>query len=199
MILNHIWGLYAHPKEEWHIIEKRHESLSYSLIHILTIATIPAICSYYSAAYIGWTIGVGDPIKTSVNSAQIMAVSMYLGLVFGVFSLAYLIQWMAKTFDSKPDFVQALELAAYTATPLLMVGITALYPVLWFVALSGLAAVAYSIYLLYSGVPILMNIPEEKGFIYSSSVVTCGLVLLVALMAFTAVMWTMGFGPEFVA
>ncbi|MEI6894748.1 MAG: Yip1 family protein [Colwellia sp.] len=199
MILNHIWGLYTHPKEEWHVIKKRHESLIYSLIHILTIALIPTICFYYAAAYIGWTIGVGDPIRISIESARLMAVSLYFALVFGVFALAYLIQWMAKTFDSKPDFVQAVELASYTSTPLLMVGVTALFPVLWFVTLAGIAAVVYSIYLLYSGVPIMMNIPEEKGFIYSSSVVTCGLVLLVALMAFTAIIWTMGFGPEFVS
>ena len=199
MILNHIWGLYAHPKDEWQTIEKRHESLIYSLMHILTISLIPAICGYYAAAHIGWTIGVGDPIKISTASAQLMAISMYFALIAGVFSLAYLIQWMAKTFDSKPTFTQALELAAYTATPLLMVGVTALFPVLWFVALAGLIAVAYSVYLLYSGVPIMMHIPEEKGFIYSSSVVTAGLVLLVALMTFTVAMWTMGFGPEFVA
>ena len=199
MILNHIWGLYAHPKDEWQTIEKRHESLMYSLMHILVVALIPAICSYYAAAHIGWTIGVGDPIKISQSSAQVMAVAMYAALVGGVFALAYLIQWMAKTFDSNPSFIQSLELAAYTATPMLMVGITTLFPVLWFVALAGLAAVSYSVYLLYSGVPIMMNIPEEKGFIYSSSVVTCGLVLLVSLMAFTAMMWTMGFGPEFVS
>lgn len=199
MILNHIWGLYAHPKEEWQTIEKRHESLSYSLMHILTISLIPAICGYYAAAHIGWTIGVGDPIKISTSSAQLMAVSMYFALVTGVFALAYLIQWMAKTFDSKPTFVQALELSAYTSTPLLMVGITTLFPVLWFVAIAGLVAVSYSVYLLYSGIPIMMNIPEEKGFIYSSSVVTAGLVLLVALMAFTVILWSMGFGPEFIA
>ena len=199
MILNHIWGLYAHPKDEWQTIEKRHESLMYSLMHILVVALIPAICSYYAAAHIGWIIGVGDPIKLSQSSAQIMAVAMYFALVLGVFALAYLIQWMAKTFDSKPSFIQSLELAAYTATPILMVGITTLFPVLWFVALAGLAAVSYSIYLLYSGVPIMMNIPEEKGFIYSSSVVTCGLVLLVTIMAFSAMMWTMGFGPEYVS
>jgi len=199
MILNHIWGLYAHPKDEWQTIEKRHESLSYSLLHILTISLIPAICGYYAAAHIGWTIGVGDPIKISTSSAQIMAISMYFALVTGVFALAYLIQWMAKTFDSKPSFVQALELAAYTSTPLLMVGVTALFPVLWFVALAGLVAIAYSVYLLYSGIPIMMNIPEEKGFIYSSSVVTAGLVLLVALMAFTVILWSNGFGPEFIA
>ena len=199
MILNHIWGLYAHPKEEWQTIEKRHESLMYSLIHILVIALIPAICSYFATAHIGWTIGAGDPIKLPQNSAMFMSIAMYSGLIGGVFGLAYLIQWMAKTFDSTPDFTQCLELAAYTATPLLMVGITVLFPVLWFVALAGLAALTYSIYLLYSGVPIMMNIPEEKGFIYSSSVVTCGLVLLVSLMAISAIMMAMGFTSEFVS
>lgn len=198
MILNHIWGLYAHPKDEWQTIERRHESIMYSMMHILVVALIPTICSYYAAAHIGWTIGVGDPIKISQSSAQLMALSMYFALVIGVMLLAYLIQWMAKTFDSKPTFVQSLELAAYTATPMLMVGIAALFPVLWFVALVGLAGVCYSVYLLYSGVPIMMNIPEDKGFIYSSSVVTCGLVLLVGIMAFSAVMWTLGFGPEYV-
>ena len=199
MILNHIWGLYAHPKEEWHTIEQRHESLRYSLLHILIVALIPAVCCYYATVHIGWSVGVGDPIRISQSSAQVMAASMYFGLIIGVFALSFLIQWMAKTFDSKPDFVQALELASYTATPLLMVGITALFPVLWFVAIAGLAAVAYSVYLLYTGVPILMNIPEEEGFMYSSSVVTCGLVLLVSLLGLTASMWTMGFGPEFIS
>ncbi len=199
MILNHIWGLYAHPKDEWQTIEKRHESLMYSLMHILVVSLIPSICAYYAAAHIGWTIGVGNPIKISPSSAQIMAISMYIALVLGVFALAYLIQWMAKTFDSNPTFVQSLELAAYTATPMLMVGITTLFPVLWFVALAGIAAVSYSVYLLYSGVPIMMNIPEDKGFIYSSSVVTCGLVLLVAIMALSAMFWTTGFIPEYVS
>lgn len=197
MILNHIWGLYAHPKEEWQTIEKRHESLMYSLAHILTIALIPAICGYYAAAHIGWTIGVGDPIKLTQSSAMIMSIGMYASIIGGVFALAYLIHWMAKTFDSTPNFTQSLELAAYTATPLLMVGVTALYPVLWFVVMAGLAAMCYSVYLLYSGVPIMMNIPEEKGFIYASSVVTCGLVLLVSIMAGSVILWSLGLGPEY--
>jgi len=199
MILNHIWGLYAHPKEEWHTIEKRHESLMYSLAHILIVALIPAICAYYATAHLGWSVGARDPIKLPEANAMMLAGAMYAGLIAGVFALAYLIQWMAVTFDAKPDFTQALELAAYTATPLLMVGIAALYPVLWFVTLAGLAALTYSVYLLYAGVPIMMNIPEEKGFIYSSSVVTCGLVLLVTLMAVSAVLFGMGFGSDYIS
>jgi hypothetical protein len=79
-----------------------------------------------------------------------------------------------------------------------MVGFAALYPVLWFVMAVGLVGLSYSVYLLYSGVPIMMHIPEEKGFIYSSSVVTCGLVLLVILMATSVILWSTGMGPVYV-
>ncbi|SES83208.1 Yip1 family protein [Thalassotalea agarivorans] len=198
MILDHIWGLYAHPRQEWETIEKRHESMMYSLVHILVVALIPAICSYFAAAHIGWTVGAGDPIKLTEQSALMMSVTMYAGSVMGVFALAYLIKWMGETFDAAPDMSQALELAAYTATPLLMVGIATLYPVLWFVTLALMLAIAYSVYLLYSGVPIMMRIPSEKGFIYASSVVTVGLVVLVGMLATAAVLYSMGFVGEYV-
>ncbi len=195
MILNHLWGLYAHPKEEWQTIDARHESLKFSLIHILLVALIPSVCAYFSAVHIGWSIGVGEPISLTPDSAVKMAVAMYVALILGVFALAYLAHWMAHTFGSEPTYTQTLELASYTSTPLFMVGIAALYPELWFVMLIGLAGLSYSVYLLYVGVPILMHIPEERGFIYASSVVTCGLILLVCVLAATAMLWSSGFQP----
>jgi len=197
MILNHLWGLYTHPKEEWHTIDQRHESYFYSLSHIAIIALIPSFMGYYSAAHLGWSIGVGDLIKLTQQSAMLMSVGMYFGLMVGVIALAILIHELAKTFDADPTYTQSLELAAYTATPLFMVAFAAFYPVLWFVMLVGLAGLSYSVYLLYSGVPILMHIPEEKGFIYASSVVTCGLVLLSILMASSVILWSMGMGPVY--
>ncbi|QIR14158.1 Yip1 family protein [Shewanella aestuarii] len=195
MILNHLMGLYTHPKQEWQTIEKNHESLKSSLSHVLLIALIPAVCAYFATAHIGWHPGAGDPLFLTSQSAMFMSVGMYFGLIGGVLALAYLAYWMGKTFDANPTYTQALELAAYTATPLFMVGISALYPVLWFMMVVGLVGLAYSVYLLYAGVPIIMNIPEEKGFIYASSVVTAGLVLLVALMASSVILWSIGFGP----
>ena len=197
MILNHLMGLYTHPKEEWHTIEKNHEAVKSSLSHVLLIALIPAICTYFASTAIGWNLGVSDPLFLTSNSALMMSISMYFGLIAGVFALAYLAFWMAKTFDAEPSFTQALELAAYTATPLFMVGLAALYPSIWFMMVVGLAGLSYSVYLLYTGVPIIMNIPEEKGFIYASSVVTAGLVLLVALMASSIILWSMGLGPMY--
>ncbi|WP_394229380.1 Yip1 family protein [Shewanella colwelliana] len=197
MILNHLMGLYTHPKEEWHTIEKNHEAVKSSLSHVLLIALIPAVCTYFASTAFGWNLGVSDPLFLTAQSALMMSIGMYFGLIFGVFALAYLAFWMAKTFDAEPSFTQALELASYTATPLFMVGLAALYPSIWFMMVVGLAGLSYSVYLLYTGVPIIMNIPEEKGFIYASSVVTAGLVLLVALMASSIILWSMGFGPMY--
>jgi hypothetical protein len=192
MILNHLWGLYAHPVEEWQTIDNRHESLKYSLSHIALIALIPSIMGYYSSVYLGWRIGAGKPVFLTQDSAMLIAIAMYFALIIGVFGLAYLANWMAVSFGAEPTFTQTLELSAYTATPLFMSAFTAFYPELWVLVSVGMVALAYSVYLLYTGVPILMHIPEERGFIYASSVITCGLIFLVVILAATAILWTNG-------
>ena len=198
MILNHVWGLYAHPQKAWKTIGTRNESLRFALSHLLLLAFIPAGSAYYASVHLGWNIGIQNNIHLSPDSALIMAVFMYIGLLAGVLALAYLVHWMSKTFGAETNFKQSLELAAYTATPVLMAGVAAFYPELWFVSLVFLGGIAYSVYLLYSGVPILMNIPEERGFMYASSVVTAGLILMVILMVTSAIAWTNGFAPVFV-
>ncbi|MDX1303692.1 Yip1 family protein [Photobacterium sp.] len=199
MILGHLFGIYTHPKQEWRSIDKEHDGINSSLSHILLIALLPPIFAFISSVFIGWKIGAGDPIYLTQSSALGMSIAMYFALVGGVFALAYVSYWMSQTFGSTPTYTQALELAAYTATPLFMSSIAALYPHLWFLMIAGLIGVAYSVYLLYTGVPILMHIPEERGFIYASSIVTSGLVLLVAILAGSVILWNLGLGPVFMS
>jgi hypothetical protein len=47
------------------------------------------------------------------------------------------------------------------------------------------------------GLPVFMNIHPDEGFMFSSSVLAVGLVVLVAIMAFTVVLWGIGVGPEY--
>ncbi len=198
MILNHLFGFYTQPKQEWKSVGEKRESYIYALSHILVISLIPAGMAYIASTLIGWDIGAGPTAETlflTKQSAAFMAVGMYMGLVFGVVALAALMVEIGKSFDAKPTFTQALELAAYTATPLFMAGFGAFLPELWFLMLVFLAGLSYSVYLLYTGVPIMLNIPEEKGFIYASSVVTAGLVLMSILMASSVILWSMGLGP----
>ena len=55
----------------------------------------------------------------------------------------------------------------------------------------------YTIFLFYSGVPAVMEIPQERGFLFSSAVMAFGLVALVALLAVSVLLWSSGFGPSF--
>jgi hypothetical protein len=73
-----------------------------------------------------------------------------------------------------------------------------LYPNVILFMVVGIAAIFYTAYLLYAGIPIFMGISDEEGFVYASSVLTVGLVMLVALMAITVLVWSFGFGPEYV-
>jgi hypothetical protein len=42
-----------------------------------------------------------------------------------------------------------------------------------------------------------MNIPSDEGFLFSSSVLAVGLVVLVSMMALSVILWGMGVGPVY--
>lgn len=195
MILHRIWGLYTHPSTEWHSIDHQRQGLKYSLVHLALIALIPATCLYISAALIGWNLGQSATIVLGSERALIMATSLYLFLVIGVLALAYLVFWMAKTFGARAHFDHSLELAAYAATPVFMTGIALFYPVPVFVMLVVLAGIGYSVYLLYSGIPIVMKVSKDKSFIYTSSVITAALVLLLCIIVAAILLWSWSFAP----
>jgi hypothetical protein len=54
-----------------------------------------------------------------------------------------------------------------------------------------------SIFLIYRGMPILMNIDRDQACLYSTSVVTVALVMPVSLRVVAALLWARGLGPEY--
>jgi hypothetical protein len=118
-------------------------------------------------------------------------------MLAGVGVMGGFIHWMARTYDASPSLARCVAFATYTATPLFLGGLAALYPHMWLGMMVGLAAVCYTVYLLYVGLPVFMNIHPDEGFMFSSSVLAVGLVVLVAIMAFTVVLWGIGVGPEY--
>ena len=133
-------------------------------------------------------------MKLTSSSAGTIAVLYFLAIVVGINAVALAIGWMAQTYEAKVSYKHALALSTFTATPLLLVGVFEIYPVLWLNFLVGLLALAVSIRLLYTGVPIMLNISKERGFLYSSSILAFGLIALVAMLVITALLW--GFGLE---
>ena len=198
MFIQNILGLLTDPTRQWEKIRDQHLAGAGSpIVHVSLLALVPAISGYYGTTQVGWRIGVGDPIRITGDSAMSIAIIYYLALLVGVFSIGWVIHLLGKAYEVDKPLPLCIALAAYTATPLFLIGIMQVYPVLWLNLLIGLPALAYTVYLLYSGMPIMMQIPAERGFLYSSAVLAVGLVALVALLAMTALLWGMGLQPVF--
>jgi hypothetical protein len=198
MVLQHVWGLFTNPRKEWEAIrdDKCTIGKCYAA-HVLILAAIPAISGFIGTTQFGWEIGYGGKVMLEAGRAGVFAVLYYLAMLVGVFSMGWMIQWMADTYGARPMLSQSVVLAVYTATPLFLIGLMQLYPVLWLNMVVGIPALAYSVYLLYTGVPVMMGISEERGFLFSSAVLAVGLVAFVALLAVTALLWGMGLEPTF--
>lgn len=198
MALGHIIGLFTQPKYEWETIHGRNYSVSQCFLsYVIFLAAIPPIAGFIGTTKIGWRIAGGDPVQLTINSALQITIAYYVAILVAVFTIGKLIHWMGETYGTSQPLSQCFALAAFTATPLYLVGVMQLYPVLWLNFIVGLPALAYTLYLLYTGVPIMMEIPPERGFLFSSSIMAVGLVALVGLLAATAMLWGIGFAPTF--
>ena len=198
MSLVHAFGLLAHPKAEWAAIHDRRYGAARSLIaHTALFALLPAIAGYIGTTRTGWQIGAGDAVRLTEASALRIAVLYYLAMLAATLSVAWVIHWMSRTYGAHQPLGQCYALATYTATPLFLVGLMHTQPILWLNLLVGLPVLGYTVYLFYTGVPVMMEIPQERGFLFSCAVVAFGLVALVALLAISVLLWSSGFGPSF--
>jgi hypothetical protein len=83
--------------------------------------------------------------------------------------------------------------AGYVATPLFLSGVVALYPLVWLCVLVGAAALIYTGYLLYVGVPDFLNINKDEGMSFSGSTLAIGVLVLEVLLALAVILWGYGY------
>ncbi|MFP3979410.1 MULTISPECIES: Yip1 family protein [Marinobacter] len=200
MSLSNTFGLLTHPDQQWKAIRNDSESISQLYLgHVLLLALIPALAGFFGTTQVGWQIGDGQVTRLSVNSALSLSVLFYAAMLAGIFILGKFIDFFAATYDAVDRVPRGVAMAAYTATPMFLIGVIAAYPNIWVNMLAGLVAIAYAVYLLYEGLPILMKIPEDRGFMFATAVLTVGLVMFVALLAISVVIWSVGIGPVYVS
>lgn len=199
MLIEHIIGFFLRPADEWKAIRAEDCRPATVLMHSLFLGAIPVISGFIGTTRFGWQIGTADTVKLTTESAAIIAICYYLIIIFAIFSVGWMIHWMGQTYGARQPLSRCIQIAAYIPIPLFLVGVTQVYPVLWFNLLIGIPAAAYTVFLLYTGIPVMMEIPEERGFLFSSAVLAFGLVGLVGLLAATVILWGFGIGPVFVS
>jgi len=191
-------GLLINPLGTWQKIKGDDRgSLRVLLGHTAILGLIPPVCAYIGTTQVGWTIGYSDPVRLTTASALPISLIYYLVILASILTLGHLINWMNVTYGTDRPLNQCISLAAYPATPLLLVGVVQLYLVLWLNYLVCLPALAYSIYLLYSGTEVLMALPRERAFLMASAILAVCLISLVGVLAATVTLWGFGIGPGF--
>jgi len=201
-VLEHTFGIFTHPDREWQRIRNDSQSfLKVYVHHVPILALIPVIAAYFGVTQVGWSVGSGDVVKLTSQSALVLCLCAYVAQLAAISVLGEYINWMSRQFgvadEASRRHYEGTALAVYCASPIMLAGVVLLYPQLWLVASVYILAAFYAVYLLYEGIPILMNIPKEQGFIYASSVLTVGLVLAVVVMISTVIIWGMGMGPVY--
>lgn len=200
MILDHISGLFTHPDKEWFAIKaEKRSKLSEFLQHTPLLALIPSIAFYIGVTQVGWALpGQSEVVKLTVNSAIPLCILSYLAALAGVWIFGEFINWMHATYsETELNPHNGMAMAVFVTTPIFIAGFAGIWPNVWFNGLVMLIAGIYTVYLIYEGMPILMEIPKEQAFLYSTSVITVALVLLVTLRIATVIIWMSGFGPQY--
>ncbi len=195
-MINHAVGLLFSPTHEWQKIEARANRGS-NMIYFLMLALLPAAAWYYGTTQIGWSVGDGEITRLTAASALRLIVLFYLAMVVSIVIIGYAIHWMAVSYGATSTLLRGISIAGFTATPLFLGGAIGFSPVLWAALLIGILTVSWSLYLLYLGIPIVMHVPQDRGFLFASAVVAVCLVILIGIMGASVILWDMGFAPEY--
>lgn len=197
-MIQHTIGLLVRPRTQWsRIAELPRGSLNILVLYPFILALLPAVAWYYGTSHIGWTINGDNAIRLTTNSALQLCILFYFAMVSCIVAIGFFIHWMAGTYGAETTLAKGIVIAGLSATPMFILGLVGFYPLLWVDLLVAVTAASWSVYLLYLGIPIMMRIPEERGFLFSSAVMAVSLVILVSLLVATVIIWDMGAGPAF--
>jgi hypothetical protein len=172
------------PKTEWPVIRSETSTIgSIYTGYLLILGLVPAIAGFIGMSLVG--IGAtGFGFRLPVMAGLVQAVVGYVLWLAMVYALALVINALAPTFGGQKDMLSAFKTAAYSMTAAWLGGIFSAMPTF---AILGLIAALYSIYLLYTGLPVMMRCPEDKAVGYTAVTVLCGIVMGILTMALSAI------------
>jgi hypothetical protein len=172
-LVERVQSILLKPRATWPSIDAEPaDAASLYKNYVMILALIPAVASFIGLSLVGiGAFGVNFRVPI-VSGLANMVVGYVLSLVM-VFVLALIIDAMAPTFEGTRSQIGALKLSAYASTAAFVGGIFSLLPSL---SVIGALAALYGVYLLYTGLPVLMKCPPDKAIAYTAVVVVCAIV-----------------------
>jgi hypothetical protein len=175
-LLSRLKNIVLSPQTEWPVIASEPTAASQLYVgYVMPLAVLAALMGFLRMSVLGVNSAFGSSFRMPISSGLTYTVMMFVSALFGVFIVGLVINALAPTFSGTRDQRQALKVAAYSLTPAMLSSVLALSPIL--PTLLQLLAGLYGIYVLYLGLPALMQSPKEKSFGYTASVVICTILV----------------------
>ncbi|HMC15809.1 MAG TPA: Yip1 family protein [Albitalea sp.] len=179
-LIQRVQDILLKPKETWPAVSAEPaDTAAIYTGYVMILAAIGPIASFIGLSLIGFG-GFGVSVRVPIMMGLIHLIVSYVLTLVAVFVLALIVNALAPTFGGTKNQINALKLVAYSMTASFLGGIFGLIPMLGILAF---IAALYSIYLFYTGVPVLMKCPQEKAPAYTVVVIVIGIVAGIILGA----------------
>ena len=173
-LVERIKNILLSPAAEWETIKKEDYMVSDLFTqYALKLAAIPALAGLIGFTLFGYSYGFGS-YRPPFSANLKWAISMYVMSIIGVYILALIIDVLAPSFGSKKHLPTSMKVVVFAYTAAWVGGIFSLIP-----ALSILGAIAsiYSLVLLYKGLQIVKEVPQNKMVGYFVAVIIASLIV----------------------
>ncbi|MCC5977397.1 MAG: YIP1 family protein [Salinarimonas sp.] len=167
-------AIIARPREEWPRIAQEEPNIAaIYLAYVLPLAAIPAVASALGASLVGIELPGMGVIRMEPGQAFVSGAFQYAMQLATVYVMALVLAWLAPRFGGSGERAAAFKVVAYAFTPTWLAGVFNLFPALSFLTLLGL----YAVYLIYTGLPAVMNIPQRRALMATALLILIGIVL----------------------
>lgn len=175
-----IIALLLTPRAEWARIDREPATVrGLMTAWVMPLAAIGPLAKLIESQAFGYTSS-GAPIITPLTTALTEALVGYVLSLVGVYLLARLINGLAPSFKGRRDRVAAMKVAAYGSTAAYLAGVFEILHALQWLEILG----AYSLYLLFVGLPAVMHAPPKRVLAYTAItlVAAIGMTILFTLV-----------------
>jgi hypothetical protein len=172
-IVERVGKLLVAPSEEWNVIKDETPTvLDLFTRYVMILAAIPALASFVGWSVIGYS-AMGTTYRVPLAAGLANGVITYVLTLASVYAMALVIDFVAAHYQGERDFMQALKIAAYFPTTWWIAGIFSLMPA---AAILSVLGGLHSLWILWTGLGPLMQIPEDRRPNYT------GVIVLVAIL-----------------
>lgn len=164
-LIDRVRAIMLTPQKAWPAIAQD-ASRPWTLLgsYVAVLAAIPEVANFIGESLIG---GFQPVLKGLTRAIVVYAAAFVI-----VCLIAFIIDTLAPRYGGRKSFSRALKLAVYAHTPLWLAGIFLLIPGLSFLLILGV----YGVYLLWTGLPVLMEVPSSRALPYAIVVTACALI-----------------------